>query len=138
MLKRADPIRMLETSSSLTSMYVGGTGIWWRSGITASISQMEQGEQEAAMETLNIAITTLTVFDTTQATVSPIASELINQLVKRKGKFPQTISELKKYNEALTKRVVSANADDVDDIIDNAKTLKKRIGEFLIVKLQHS
>lgn len=74
MLKRADPIRMLETSSSLTSMYVGGTGIWWRSGIIASISQMEQGEQEAAMETLNIAITTLAVFDTTQATVSPIAS----------------------------------------------------------------
>ena len=33
MLKRADPIRMLETSSSLTSMYVGGTGIWWRSGL---------------------------------------------------------------------------------------------------------
>ena len=130
MLKRADPIRMLETSSSLTSVYVGGTGIWWRSGIIASISQMEQGEQEAAMETLNIAITTLAVFDTTQATVSPIASELINQLVKHKGKFPQTISELKKYNEALTKRVVNANADDVDDIIDNAKTLKKRIGEF--------
>ena len=129
-LKRADPIRMLETASSLTSVYVGGTGIWWRSGIIASISQMEQGEQEAAMETLNIAITTLAVFDTTQATVSPIASELINQLVKHKGKSSQTISELKKYNKALTKRVVNANADDVDDIIDNAKTLKKRIGEF--------
>ena len=91
---------------------------------------MEQGEQEASMETLNIAITTLAVFDTTQATVSPIASELINQLVKHKGKFLQTISELKKYNEALTKRMVNANADDVDDIIDNAKNLKKRIGEF--------
>ena len=31
-LKRANPFRMLITASSVTSVYVGGTGIWWRSG----------------------------------------------------------------------------------------------------------
>ena len=40
-LKGADSTRMLATGSSLTSVYVGGTGIWWRSGIIAAISQME-------------------------------------------------------------------------------------------------
>ena len=44
-LERADPTRMLNTGSSVTSLYVGGTGIWWRSGVIASISQMEQGEK---------------------------------------------------------------------------------------------
>ena len=77
-LNLADPIRMLSTGSSLTSVYVGDTGIWWRSGVIGSISQMEQGEKEKAMDTLNIAIATLAVFDTTQATVSPIASGLID------------------------------------------------------------
>ena len=48
-LNLADPIRMLSTGSSLTSVYVGGTGIWWRSGVIGSISQMEQGEKEKAM-----------------------------------------------------------------------------------------
>ena len=129
-LKRADPIRMLQTGSSLTSVYVGGTGIWWRSGVIAAISQMEQGDKEKAMETLNIAITTLAVFDTTQAAVSPIASELIDQLVKHKGKFSNTIKGFTEYNRAVAERVVSGNADDVDDIIDNAKSLRKRIGEF--------
>ena len=129
-LKRADPIRMLQTGSSLTSVYVGSTGIWWRSSVIAAISQMEQGEKEKAMETLNIAITTLAVFDTTQAAVSPIASELIDQLVKHKGKFSNTIKGFTEYNRAVAERVVSGNADDVDDIIDNAKSLKKRIGEF--------
>ena len=98
-LKRADPTRMLKTGSSVTSLYVGGTGIWWRSGVIASISQMEQGEKEKAMESLNIAIATLIVFDTTQATVSPVASELIEQLVKHKGKFPNTFSGLTNYNK---------------------------------------
>lgn len=129
-LNLADPIRMLSTGSSLTSVYVGGTGIWWRSGVIGSISQMEKGEKEKAMETLNIAIATLAVFDTTQATVSPIASGLIDQLVKHKGKFPQTISGFKEYNKVVAKRVVSGNADDVDDIIDSAKALKRKIGEF--------
>ena len=129
-LNLADPIRMLSTGSSLTSVYVGGTGIWWRSGVIGSISQMEQGEKEKAMETLNIAIATLAVFDTTQATVSPIASGLIDQLVKHKGKFPQTISGFKEYNKVVAERVVSGNADDVDDIIDSAKVLKRKIGEF--------
>ena len=129
-LKRADPTRMLKTGSSVTSLYVGGTGIWWRSGVIASISQMEQGEKEKAMETLNIAIATLAVFDTTQATVSPVASELIEQLVKHKGKFPNTFSGLTNYNKAVTEGVVSGSADDVDDIIDSAKAWKKRIGEF--------
>ena len=92
-LKRADPIRMLKTGSSLTSVYVGSTGIWWRSGVIAAISQMEQGDKEKAMETLNIAITPLAVFDTTQAAVSPIASELIDQLVKHKGKFSNTTKD---------------------------------------------
>ena len=121
---------MLKTGSSVTSLYVGGTGIWWRSGVIASISQMEQGEKEKAMETLNIAIATLAVFDTTQATVSPVASELIEQLVKHKGKFPNTFSGLTNYNKAVTEGVVSGSADDVDDIINSAKAWKKRIGEF--------
>ncbi|CAH3170128.1 unnamed protein product, partial [Porites lobata] len=110
-LKRADSTRMLATGSSLTSVYVGGTGIWWRSGIIAAISQMEQGEQEAAMETLHIAMATLTVFDTTQATVSPIASELIYQLVKHKG-FRQTVAGFKEYNKVVTEAVVGGSADD--------------------------
>ena len=125
-LKRAQPIRMLATGSSLTSVYVGVTGIWWRSGIIASISQMEQGEQEAAMETLHIAMATLTVFDTTQATVSPIASELIQQLVKHKG-FHQTVAGFKDYNKVVTQAVVGGSADDVDDIIDSSKILRKKI-----------
>lgn len=82
------------------------------------------------METLNIAIATLAVLDTTQATVSPITSGLIDQLVKHKGKFPQTISGFKEYNKVVAERVVSGNADDVDDIIDSAKALKRKIGEF--------
>ena len=125
-LKRADSTRMLATGSSLTSVYVGGTGIWWRSGIIAAISQMEQGEQEAAMETLHIAMATLTVFDTTQATVSPIASELIYQLVKHKG-FHQTVAGFKEYNKVVTEAVVGGSADDVDDIIDSSKALRKKI-----------
>ena len=125
-LKRAEPIRMLATGSSLTSVYVGVTGIWWRSGIIASISQMEQGEQEAAMETLHIAMATLTVFDTTQATVSPIATELIHQLVKHKG-FHQTVAGFKEYNKAITQAVVDGSADDVDNIIDSSKSLRERI-----------
>ena len=125
-LKRAQPIRMLATGSSLTSVYVGVTGIWWRSGIIASISQMEQGEQEAAMETLHIAMATLTVFDTTQATVSPIASELIHQLVKHKG-FHKTVAGFKDYNKVVTQAVVGGSADDVDDIIDSSKILRKKI-----------
>ena len=129
-LKRADPTRMLKTGSSVTSLYVGGTGIWWRSGVIASTSQMEQGDNEEAMKTLNIAIATLAVFDTTQATVFPVASELIEQLVKNKGKFPNTFTGLTNYNKAVTEGVVSGSADDVDDIIDNAKAWKKRIGEF--------
>ena len=131
LLKRVDdPIPRLNTGSSLTSLYVGGTGIWWRSDVIASISQMERGETEKAMETLNIAIATLAVFDITQATVSPIASELIHQLVKHRGTFPDTVRGLTEYNRVVAERVVSATADDADEIIDNAKTLKKQIGEF--------
>ena len=87
---------------------------------------MEQGEQEAAMETLHIAMATLIAFDTTQATVSPIASELIYQLVKHKG-FHQTVAAFKKYNKVVTKAVVSGSADDVDGIIDSSKILRKNI-----------
>ena len=87
---------------------------------------MEQGEQEAAMETTHIAIATLTVFDTTQATVSPIASELIYQLVKHKG-FHQTVAGFKEYNKVVTEAVVGGSADDVDDIIDSSKALRKKI-----------
>ena len=128
-LKRANPFRMLITASSVTSVYVGGTGIWWRSGVIASISQMEQGEKEKSMQTLHIAMTTLAVFDTTQATVSPIASELISQLVNHRG-FRQTVAGFKEYNRVVTEAVIGGNANDVDDIIDNAKALRKRIGNF--------
>ena len=128
-LKRANPFRMLITSSSVTSVYVGGTGIWWRSGVIASISQMEQGEKEKSMQTLHIAMTTLAVFDTTQATVSPIASELISQLVSHRG-FRQTVAGFKEYNRVVNEAVIGGNANDVDDIIDNAKALTKRIGNF--------
>ena len=122
-LKRANPFRMLITASSVTSVYVGGTGIWWRSGVIASISQMEQGEKEKSMQTLHIAMTTLAVFDTTQATVSPIAS------VNHRG-FRQTVAGFKEYNRVVTEAVIGGNANDVDDIIDNAKALRKRIGNF--------
>ena len=81
---------------------------------------------EAAMKTLHIAMATLTVFDTTQATVSPIASELIHQLVKHKG-FHQTVAGFKEYNNEVTQAVVGGSADDVDDIIDSSKILRKKI-----------
>ncbi|XP_020895594.1 uncharacterized protein LOC110234550 [Exaiptasia diaphana] len=130
-LKRnKDASGVLNTAATASSVYVGGTGIWWRSGIIASINQLEQGKKEEAMETLNIAIATLTVFDTTQATVQPIASELIHQLVKHKGQFPETVKGLTNYNKALAERTIAGSADDADDIIDSANSFRKQIGNY--------
>lgn len=129
-LKRnSDAAGRLNTAASVSSIYVGSTGIWWRSGIIAGINQLEQGKKEEAMETLNIAMATLTVFDTTQATVSPIASELIHQLVKHKGQFPLTFQGLTDYNKALTQSTIAGSVDDVDDIVESAKSLRKQVSK---------
>ena len=116
--------KKLSDIPKITSFYVGATGIWWRQHVIASISEMEQGKQEQAMETLNIAIATLTVFDVTQATVSPIASEFIHQIVKHKGFFKETHDGLKAVNK-ITMEVTRGSADTADDIINTLKTKKK-------------
>ena len=130
MKRLSDRTSRWDTASAVTSVYVGATGIWWRSGMIASISQMEQGKKEKAMETLNIAIATLTVFDITQATVGPIASELIHQLVRHKGMFPKTYKAFVVYNKDTAQGVMEGSADAALDVIANAKSMKRKLAEF--------
>nr|BAJ78235.1 toxin [Actineria villosa] len=125
-----DPQRMLKAGSAISSVYVGATGIYMRSGVIGSINQLEQGKKEDAMETLNVAIASMAVFDLTQSTVSPIASELIHQLVKHKGHFAQTLQGFSSYNNALKTQVLTESIDDAGDIIGRLTAAKKRIAQY--------
>ena len=47
-------------------------------------------------------------------------------MVRHKG-FHQTVAGFKEYNNEVTQAVVGGSADDVDDIIDSSKILRKKI-----------
>eukprot|EP00112_Aurelia_sp_Birch-Aquarium-sp1_P008842 Seg1985.6 transcript_id=Seg1985.6/GoldUCD/mRNA.D3Y31 product="hypothetical protein" protein_id=Seg1985.6/GoldUCD/D3Y31 len=125
-LSRSNPVKMTATGATVTSLYVGSTGIWFRSDTIAAINELERGEKEEAMQSLQLAIATLAVFDVTQATVQPIASVMINKMIKAKGFFPTTFTHLTNYKEALPNAVLNGG-DSADDILDVMIPLKEKI-----------
>ncbi len=125
-LSHSDPAKMAATSATVTSLYVGATGIWFRSDTIAAINHLEQGEKEKAMQSLNLAIATLAVFDITQATVMPIGSLLMDELIKARGFFPETFARLTSYKQALPAAVLR-DSQTADDVLDAVIPLKERI-----------
>eukprot|EP00112_Aurelia_sp_Birch-Aquarium-sp1_P017011 Seg3905.1 transcript_id=Seg3905.1/GoldUCD/mRNA.D3Y31 product="hypothetical protein" protein_id=Seg3905.1/GoldUCD/D3Y31 len=125
-LSRYDPAKMTATASTVTSLYVGSTGIWFRSDTIAAINQLERGEKEEALQSLQMAISTLAVFDITQATVQPIASVMINKMIKKKGFFPTFFEGLTSYKRALPDAVLTAG-NSADDVLDVMIPLKESI-----------
>ena len=125
-LSRSNPVKMTATGATVTSLYVGSTGIWFRSDTIAAINELEQGEKEKALQSLQLAISTLVVFDITQATVLPIASVMINKMIKAKGFFPKTFTHLTNYKQALPNAVLNGG-DSADDVLDVMIPLKEKI-----------
>ena len=85
-------------------------GTFWRSNALAAFSKMKIGEQKEAIESMNLAIATLAVWDVGQGMLHPVADKLIQKIVKhQKGLFAKTMASLKKYRTILGKSVLRKN-----------------------------
>ena len=77
-------------------------GTYWRSNTLAAFAQMKRGEIEESMETLNLAIASLAVWDLGQGIAYPIADKIINKIVlKYQDDFRNTLQAFRDYRTIM-------------------------------------
>lgn len=76
--------RGLEQSADMAGYTFGIVGAYWRSNTLAAYAQMSRGEIEEAMETIQLAIATLTVWDLGQGIAYPVVHKLVDRMIKNK------------------------------------------------------
>ena len=89
--------RDLERSAEMAGYTFGIVGAYWRSNTLAAYAQMSRGEIEEAMETIQLAIATLTVWDLGQGIAYPVVRKLVDRIVKNKQLFRNTIQAYSDY-----------------------------------------
>ncbi len=106
----------LEDVASLAGYNFAALGTYWRSNTLAGFSQMKRGEMQEAMETFNLAVSTLAVWDLGQGIAYPIADKLINKIVLRyQDDFRRTLSSFERYRNLMKTDVL----DDATKLTDS-------------------
>lgn len=85
------PIKGLEQSAEMAGYTFGIVGAYWRSNTLAAYAQMSRGEIQEAMETIQLAIATLTVWDLGQGIAYPVVHKLVDRMIKNQQLFGNTI-----------------------------------------------
>lgn len=107
----------IEHVGDLAGYNFAALGTYWRSNTLAGFAQMKRGEMEEAMETFNLAVSTLAVWDLGQGIVYPVAQKLINKIVlKYQDDFRNTLQAFREYRSILKTDVLddatkAANSD---------------------------
>ena len=118
-----DPLESIASLSGYGTISIQG---YWQSNILAGFSQMKRGDIEAAMDTFNLAIATLTVWDLGQGIALPIADKLVNKIIlKYQDDFRNTIAAFKNYNKVMKTDVLGAAAAATPDAL-KAKLLASK------------
>ncbi len=119
----ANYIDDLENLGNVAGYNFAALGTYWRSNALAGFAQMKRGELEEAMESYNLAISTLAVWDLGQGVAYPIADKLINKIIlKYKDDFERTLNAFRDYRNVMKTSVL----DDATKVAD-ADVLKGRL-----------
>ena len=109
----------------------GATGIdsYWQSNTLVAFSQMKRGEVEEAMETFNLAIATLAVWDFGQGIALPIADKLVNKIIlKYKNDFRNTLQAFDNLRDIMKTNVLETTTEGSDALKGKLFDAKGKIG----------
>eukprot|EP00794_Sanderia_malayensis_P010816 gene10816-biopygen8644 len=113
----------LDDAASIAGYNFAALGTYWRSNTLAGFAQMKRGEMQEAMETFNLAVATLAVWDLGQGVAYPIADKLINKVIlKYQDDFQRTFQAFKRYHNVIKTNVL----DDATKATD-AAVLKSKL-----------
>ena len=101
-----DPLESIASLSGYGSVSIEG---YWQANTLAGFTQVKRGDIEEAMDTFNMAIATLTVWDLGQGIALPIADKLVNKIIlKYQDDFRHTIAAFHNYNKVMRTDVLDA------------------------------
>lgn len=101
-----DPLETIASFSGYSSVSIEG---YWQANTLAGFTQVKRGDVEEAMDTFNMAIATLTVWDLGQGIALPIADKLVNKIIlKYQDDFRKTISAFNNYKNVMKTDVLEA------------------------------
>eukprot|EP00794_Sanderia_malayensis_P010819 gene10819-biopygen8649 len=97
----------LDDVASIAGYNFAALGTYWRSNTLAGFAQMKRGEMQESMETFNLAVSTLAVWDLGQGVAYPIADKLINKVIlKYQDDFQRTLNAFKDYRNVMKTNVL--------------------------------
>ncbi|XP_048587495.1 uncharacterized protein LOC116608458 [Nematostella vectensis] len=122
-------IRLLEHSSNVLTEANTMLGMSSRALTIDAINQMKRGEKEAAMESLNQAISTLALLDVAGAGVvqNPFTSLIVNNIATRQEMSSVKLA-LEAYNEAIANGIAVTDAG--APTVPNKELLLNKIAEL--------
>lgn len=118
--------RGLERSAEMAGYTFGIVGAYWRSNTLAAYAQMSRGEIQEAMETIQLAIATLTVWDLGQGIAYPVVHKLVDRIVKNKQLFANTIQAYDDYRNIMKTGVLDDATQAATPDALKAKLLQKK------------
>eukprot|EP00795_Rhopilema_esculentum_P015536 gene15536-6799_t len=120
----------LESIAAATGYGATGIDSYWQSNTLVAFSQMKRGEVEEAMETFNLAIATLAVWDFGQGIALPIADKLVNKIIlKYRNDFRNTLQAFDNLRDIMKTNVLeSISGSSSDALKGKLFDAKGRIG----------
>lgn len=118
--------RGLERSADMAGYTFGIVGAYWRSNTLAAYAQMSRGEIQEAMETIQLAIATLTVWDLGQGIAYPVVHKLVDRMIKNKQLFGNTIQAFDDYRNIMKTGVLDDATRAATPDALKAKLLRKK------------
>lgn len=112
---KLDPLESIATLSGYGSVSIEG---YWKANTLAGFTQVKRGDVEEAMNTFNLALATLTVWDLGQGVALPIADKIVNKIIlKYQDDFRSTINAFRSYNNIMKTDVLNTAAAATPDVL---------------------
>ena len=119
----------LENIAAATGYGATGLDIYWQSNTLVAFSQMKRGEVEEAMETFNLAIATLAVWDFGQGIALPIADKRVSKIIlKYKNDFRNTLRAFDNFRGIMKTNVLESTTEGSDALKGKLFDAKGKIG----------
>ena len=105
---------------------ISSLSAYWRSNTLAAYAQMSQGEIQEAMETIQLAIATLTVWDLGQGVAYPVVHKLVDKIVKNKQLSRNTLQAYSDYRNVMKSEVLDGTTRAAKSDFLKGKLLQKK------------